>query len=78
MTPKAARRNAKRYAKQLLDYVEPQVDTGKTVSLGIIFSKKPSSPERLRLVECLFEEIGIPVVWEDEAVEERRKRSNNS
>ncbi len=57
---------------------ESQVTKGKTASIGIIFPKRPASPERLRLVENLFWEHGIPVVWEDETKEERRARAEDS
>lgn len=78
MTPRAVRRNVRRQAKQIWDYIEPQGRKGKSVSLGIIFPKRPVSPERLRLVEDLFWEQDIPVVWEDEMKEERRARADGS
>lgn len=74
MTPKAVRRNVYRYSKQLFDYIDTQVEKGLDVSLGIIFRKQPKSKERLELVEALFDERGIPVVWEDETIEDSKKR----
>jgi len=47
---------------------------GKEVSPGIIFPKMPKSKVRLILIEKLFEERGIPVVWMNENVEERKER----
>ncbi|TFB12198.1 hypothetical protein E3V33_05715 [Candidatus Marinimicrobia bacterium MT.SAG.4] len=77
MKPKAVRRNLNRYAKQLFDYIEPLVDEGFNVSLGIIFRKQPKDPIRMQLVEDLFDERHIPVAWEDESIEERKERSSN-
>ncbi len=34
----------------------------------------PTTPGRLELIEQQFEEEGIPVVWHDESVEERKAR----
>ena len=74
MTLKAVRRNVNRHAKQLFDYIDTQLEKGLEVSLGIIFRKRPKDMERLQLVEDLFDEWGIPVVWEDESIEESKKR----
>ena len=74
MTPKTVRRNVGRHSNQIYDYIDSQLDEGKTVSPGIIFPKLPKDPARLKLVEELFDERGIPVVWEDETIEESKKR----
>jgi len=74
MTNKAVRRNVKRYTRQILNYIDAELKRDMSVSVGIIFRKRPSSETRLTLVEHLFEEEGIPVVWQDETVEEHRKR----
>ena len=74
MTPKAVRRNAKRYARQLWDYIEAEIEDGFQVSPGIVFPTQPKTEGRLVEVERLFDEEGIPVVWEDETIEERRAR----
>ena len=73
MTPQAVRRNVKRQARQVWRYIElqPTVDG---ICPGIVFSKRPSDPERLKLIEHMFEEEGIPVVWEDESTVERKAR----
>lgn len=73
MTPQAVRRNVKRQARQVWRYIElqPTVDG---ICPGIVFPKRPSDPERLKLIEQLFEEEGIPVVWEDESIAERKAR----
>ena len=73
MTPPAVRRNAKRQARQLWRYIELQ-PTLDGICPGIVFPKRPSDRARLELIEQLFEEEGIPVVWEDESVEERKSR----
>jgi hypothetical protein len=79
MSLSAVRRNASRHARQVWDYIRSQLegiqeDRGKDVCPGIIFPRRPTGPERLKLVEELFEGEGIPVVWEDETVEERTAR----
>lgn len=74
MKPKAVRRNVNRHAKQLFDYIDTQLEEGLDVSMGINFRKRPKDMERLQLVEDLFDEWGIPVVWEDESIEESKKR----
>jgi len=75
MTDSAVRRNVKRQVKQVLDYIESQLAEGKEVSPGIIFPNHPKDASRMALIEGLFEEEGIPVVWQDETIEERRARS---
>ena len=75
MTPQAVRRNVSRQARQLFKYIDSYLNSGKDVSPGIIFSHRPKDPERMKLVEQLFDEEGIPVVWDDESMEELKKRS---
>ncbi len=75
MAPSAVRRNVLRQARQIWDYIKSQLAQDKDVSPGIIFPKQPRSKARLRMIEQLFEEHGIPVVWQDESIEERKARS---
>ena len=75
MTHQAVRRNVNRYANQIWDYIESQLRIGNDVSPGIIFPHKPNNQERLKLVEALFDERGVPVVWNDESIRERKARS---
>jgi hypothetical protein len=75
MTIVAVRRNVLRHARQVWDYIESQLAAGKEVSPGVVFSKRPTSARRLELVEALFEERGIAVVWQDESIDERRARA---
>jgi hypothetical protein len=75
MSLDAVRRNVKRQANQIWDYIESQLEQGKDVSPGIIFPERPKKKERLELIEALFDEQGIPVVWQDESIEERKTRS---
>ena len=74
MTDSAVRRNVRRQIKQIWDYIESQLAKEKEVSPGIIFPKRPKDQERMRLIEEMFEEEGIPVVWQDETIEERKAR----
>ena len=54
------------------------MELGKDVSPGIIFSRRPKDPNRMKLIEQLFDEEGIPVVWEDETIAELKARSQAS
>ena len=74
MKPEAVRRNAKRYARQVWDYIESQLAEGREVSPGIIFPTRPHTPGRLEEIEQLFDEEGIPVVWQDESIDDLRGR----
>lgn len=74
MTDSAVRRNVRRQIKQIWDYIESQLKMKKDVSPGIIFPKRPKDQERIRLIEEKFEEEGIPVVWQNETIEERKAR----
>jgi adenylate kinase family enzyme len=56
------------------DCIETELQRRKEVSLGIIFTRMPKSKSILILIEKLFEERGIPVVWMNENVEERKER----
>lgn len=75
MTSTSIPRNVKRQAHQIWNYIESQLKLGKEVSPGIIFPKRPENPNRLDLIERLFDEEGIPVVWEDESIADRKARS---
>ncbi len=75
MTPTAVHRNIRRQARQIWDYIESQLMLGKDVSPGVIFPKRPKDPNRMNLIEQLFDKKGISVVWENESIEERKARS---
>jgi len=84
MTETAVRRNVRRQIQQIWDYIESQIVKGeyvptgeqKSVCPGIIFPKRPKDKGRLELIEKLFIEEGIPVVWDDESIEECKERQN--
>lgn len=75
MTDSAVRRNVRRQVKQIWDYIESQLAKEKEVSPGIIFPHRPKDKARMKLIEDMFEQEGIPVVWQDETIEERKARS---
>ena len=83
MTDKNVRRNVRRQIRQIWDYIESQIYEGeyvsdgvnKSISPGIIFPSKPQKEERLRLIEDMFNEEGIAVLWHDESIEDVRKRN---
>lgn len=64
MTLATVRKNVRHQARQIWDYIESQLELGKDVSPGVIFPKLPKAPHRMKLVEQLFNEEGIAVVWE--------------
>ena len=80
---KNIRHNVRCKIRQIWSYIESQIlngqyvkdGEGKDVCPGIIFPKLPRSKERLELIEQMFEEEGIAVVWHDETIEERKMRS---
>ena len=68
-------RNVRRQIRQVWSYVEAQLELeGLQVCPGVIFPKLPRDPARLELIESLFNEEGIQVVWHDETVEHLRQR----
>jgi len=71
MTEQSIIRNVKRQINQVWNYIDSELTRGKEISPGIIFPKKPRGKSKLNLVERLFEEKGIPVVWNDESIKER-------
>lgn len=75
MKPEAVKRNIRRQIKQVWKYIYPQIEMNKEVSTGIIFSRRPKNKERMKLIEDMFWEEGIPVVWDDETTEERKARA---
>ncbi len=77
MAPKRVRPNARRYARQIWTYIESQLEDGRQVSPGIIFPKRPQVAGRREEVERLFDEEGIPVVWQDETIKERKSREGS-
>jgi len=79
MSLSAVHRNARRQIRQVWEYIGCQIegigeDRGRDVCPGIIFPHRATDPERLKLIEGLFEAEGLPVVWEDETIEERAAR----
>lgn len=75
MSQTAIRRNVRRQVRQVWNYIDSQLTSGKNVSPGVIFPKRPKDSGRMNLIEKLFNEEGIAVVWEDESIVERKARS---
>jgi len=75
MTDIAVRRNVRRQIKQVWGYIDSQLGEKKDVSPGIIFQNRPKDKGRMLLIEQMFEDEGIPVVWEDESIDERKARA---
>jgi hypothetical protein len=78
MTPDAVRRNVRRQANQIWEYIEPQLAEGKDVCPGVILQKRPASRKRLDIIETLFNEMGIQVAWDDETLEETKARHSEN
>ena len=73
--PENIQRNIKRQARQIWKYIESQAELkGKEVCPGIIFPKLPKDPDRLKLMESIFEDEWIQVVWENESIDKVRQR----
>ena len=83
---KNIRRNIRRQTRQIWSYIELQIiagkyvpgGEGKDVCPGIIFSKRPKDKKRMELIESLFIEEGIPVVWHDESIAEVKVRKDST
>ncbi len=75
MKIEAVKRNVNCQARQIWDYIDSQLIKGKEVSPGVVFSKSPKNYNRLKLIEKIFNKQGISVIWEDESIEERKRRS---
>jgi len=74
MTLTSVKRNAMRQIGQIWDYIESQLKSKQDVSPGVIFPRQPKDPNRRKLIEQLFNEKGIAVVWEDEPVTGKKPR----
>ena len=75
MAEKNIKRNVRRQIRQIWSYIDSQLDIyGKEVSPGIIFPNIPKDLSRLKLIEAMFNEEGIQVVWHDETMEDVKKR----
>ncbi len=76
MTMHALNRNVRRQIRQVWDYIDSQLEIKINVCPGVIFPHRPKDPKRMNLIETLFEEEGISVVWDDETIHERKLRGN--
>ena len=75
MLDKNVVRNVRRQIRQIWSYVEAQLDLeGRQVCPGVIFPKLPSDLKRLNLIEEMFNEAGIQVVWHNERDDHLRQR----
>jgi hypothetical protein len=74
MTLAAVTRNVGRQCRQVWSYIDSQLAEKRQVSPGIIFRKRPTDPERLTLIERLFNAQGIAVAWHNESLAACRKR----
>ena len=77
MTIRALKANVRSQIRQILSYVDSQLSLGKEVCPGVIFLERPQASERLDLIEKLFSDEGIQVVWNDESIDECRRRNNS-
>lgn len=75
MSQTTIRQNVRRQARQIWDYIDSQLASGRDVSPGIIFPERPKDSGRKNLIEKLLEEEGISVAWEDESIADRKARS---
>ena len=79
MTEVAVRRNINRQARQIHGYLESQFDGGdyvttglkKSISIAIIFPKRPKSMERQEFIEETFLSKDVTVLWHDESIEDK-------
>lgn len=76
LTDAALPQTIRRHVRQIWHYINSQLSVGKDVCPGVILQKRPLKKERLKLIESLFNEEGIQVVWDDETIEECKIRLN--
>ncbi len=70
------RRNVRRQIRQIWRYIDSISELkGMDISAGIIFPRLPSDHERLNLIESMFVEEGIQVVWHNETKAECKLRN---
>ena len=75
VAPANVRRNARRQIRQIWSYIEAQLDIyGLEVCPGVISPKRPSDSAPLGLLESMFLEEGIQVIWHDESLNQLKKR----
>ena len=68
-------RNVKRQIRQIWSYIDAELELYQMqVCPGIIFPKLPHESKRLELIESMFNDNGIQVVWHDESLEHLKKR----
>ena len=68
-------RNIRGQINQVWDYVDSQLDIyGREVCPGVIFPKMPKTAKRLLLIEKMFNDSGIQVVWHNESTENLKVR----
>jgi len=68
-------RNARRHIRQLWTYIDAALELeGQQVCPGIIFPTRPRDPRRTDLIEKLFNDEGIQVVWHDESIDALKNR----
>lgn len=69
-------RNVRRQIRQLWSYIDAELEIyGMQVCPGIIFPALPSDSRRLAMIESMFNDEGIQVVWQNETIEEMKKRA---
>jgi len=86
MKEENVRRNVRRQIRQIWSYIESQIrhgeyvtsGEGRDVCPGIIFPTQPKSKQRMGLIEQMFSDEGIPVVWHDETIKELRARQGRT
>ena len=70
------RRNINRQIRQIWKYVESRVELKNLiVTTGVIFPRAPDDLALRNMIEGMFEDNGITVVWHDEAIEVVRDRN---
>lgn len=70
------RRYVRKHIRQIWKYINLQEEFRNfEISAGVIYPKTPSDPAITELIESMFNEEGIQVVWHDESVEESKARN---
>jgi hypothetical protein len=75
MAERNIKRNVRRQIRQLWGYIDAELEIyGMQVCPGIIFPTLPSESHRLAMIESMFNDEGIQVVWQNETIDEVKQR----
>ena len=74
-----ARKNVRSHIRQIWNYINLQQERKNTeLCVGVIYPQLPSDPELTEMIETMFNEEGIQVVWNSESIDDCKNRHNSA